>query len=264
MMADSLKGKFPWRLGATSYVVPADLITNVLVLADQVDDIQLLFFESAANSRLAHPVDVVGLQEIAADHALTYTVHLPGDIRLGHEEIRIRRQGIDEIVRLMSELNALAPLCYDLHLHPEELPEARWIDNLRWSLAELANRVGDAGERIALENTEIPPGLIMPFVEEYGFSFCFDVGHILRYGHDLQEAFRLLPRAGHIHYHAVRGERDHQSLSLDDTSLTRNLFGEFLKIGYTQVLTLEVYAMKKLKHSMAVLETVWEQLNKEQ
>jgi hypothetical protein len=34
----SLKNRFPFRLGTTSYVIPADLKTNVAFLADTVED----------------------------------------------------------------------------------------------------------------------------------------------------------------------------------------------------------------------------------
>ena len=44
-----IKGAFPFRIGATSYVLAADMLTNVRYLADRVDDIELLVFESELN-----------------------------------------------------------------------------------------------------------------------------------------------------------------------------------------------------------------------
>jgi len=38
-MIKGLKNRFPFRLGTTSYIIPADLITNVRFLASYVDDI---------------------------------------------------------------------------------------------------------------------------------------------------------------------------------------------------------------------------------
>ena len=40
-----LKGRLPFRLGTTSYILPSDMITNVAMLAPFVDDVELLFFE---------------------------------------------------------------------------------------------------------------------------------------------------------------------------------------------------------------------------
>ena len=35
----SLKNRFPFRLGTTSYVIPAGLVQNVIFLADKVDNL---------------------------------------------------------------------------------------------------------------------------------------------------------------------------------------------------------------------------------
>ena len=52
-------------------MLPAGLEENVRALAGQVDAVQLLFFESKANSLLDHPVDVDFLGEVAGDHNLS-------------------------------------------------------------------------------------------------------------------------------------------------------------------------------------------------
>ena len=36
---------FPFRLGATSYILPADLVANAKFLAGKVDDIELVLFD---------------------------------------------------------------------------------------------------------------------------------------------------------------------------------------------------------------------------
>ena len=36
----------PFRLGTTSYIIPADILPNVRYLADKVDDIELVLFEA--------------------------------------------------------------------------------------------------------------------------------------------------------------------------------------------------------------------------
>ena len=37
--------KYPFRLGTTSYIIPADILPNVIYLSDQVQDIELILFE---------------------------------------------------------------------------------------------------------------------------------------------------------------------------------------------------------------------------
>lgn len=246
-----------WRLGATSCVLPADIMTNVRQLAPLVEDIQLLFFESAAKSRLPQPLDVSALREIAEEHALSYTVHLPTDIALGAAARAEREEGIAEIVRLMARLAPLGVRSFDLHLVRDRyLPEALWLDNLVAGLHELSGALGEEKKLVAVENIEYPYGLVAPLVEEYGFGVCLDLGHLVRYGHDLQEGLSLLPRVLHLHYHGVQDGRDHQALT--DADQARMLDRRLAEVGYDGVVTLEMYSLENLKDSLALLDTVWD------
>lgn len=251
-----VKNRCVWRLGATSCVLPADIMANVRVLAPLVDDVQLLFFESEGKSRLPQPLDVRVLREIAEEHDLTYTVHLPTDIALGASGRAERQEGIGEILRLMSKLEALSPLSFDLHLVRERnLPEALWLDNLAASLQELSGALGEQKKLVAVENIDYPYGLVAPLVREYGFGICLDLGHLARYGHDLEEGMALLPRARHLHCHGVRDGKDHQALT--DTDQARVLGVRLAEVGYDGVVTLEMYNIEKLKDSLALLDEAW-------
>jgi sugar phosphate isomerase/epimerase len=241
-----------WRLGATSCVLPADIMTNVRVLAPMVDDVQLLFFESAAKSLMPQPLDVQELRELADEHALTYTVHLPTDLALGAASKVERQEGIVEILRLMAQLAPLAPQSFDLHLVREsDLHEVAWLDNLAASLEELSGALGSEKRLVAVENIEYPFGLVAPLVAEYGFSVCLDLGHLVHYGHDLEEGLALLPRVRHLHYHGVQNGRDHQALT--DVEQARMLVRRLAEVGYDGVVTLEMYSLENLKASLALL-----------
>jgi hypothetical protein len=80
----SLKNRFPFRLGTTSYIIPEEILPNVLFLADKVDDIELVLFESDEFSNLPDETTVKRLKEIADRSDLTYTIHLPLDTWMGH------------------------------------------------------------------------------------------------------------------------------------------------------------------------------------
>ena len=242
-----------WRLGATSCVLPADIMANARVLAPLVDDVQLLFFESAAKSLLPQPLDVQELRDIAEEHDLSYTVHLPTDLALGAASMVERQEGIAEILRLMDQLAPLEPLSFDLHLAREpNLPEAAWLDNLAASLQALAGALGEQKRLVAVENIEYPYGLVAPLVAEYGLSVCLDLGHLVRYGHDLEEGLSLLSRALHLHYHGVQNGRDHQALT--DAEQARMLVRRLAKAGYDGVVTLEIYSLENLQASLALLD----------
>jgi sugar phosphate isomerase/epimerase len=252
----TFKNRLPWRLGATSCVLPADIMTNVRALAPLVDDVQLLFFESAALSLLPQPVDVQELRDLAEEHDLSYTVHLPTDLALGAASRMERQEGIAEILRLMEQLTPLGPQSFDLHLVREpDLPEAAWLDNLAASLRELAGALGEEKRLVAVENIEYPYGLVAPLVAEYGFSVCLDFGHLVHYGHDLEEGLGLLPRVRHLHYHGVQAGRDHQALT--DAEQAWMLGKRLAEAGYDGVVTLEMYSLEKLKGSLALLDEAW-------
>jgi sugar phosphate isomerase/epimerase len=249
------KGRL-WRLGATSCVVPADIMANVRALAPLVDDVQLLFFESAAKSLLPQPVDVQALRDLAEEYGLSYTVHLPADLALGAASRVARQEGIAEILRLMDQLAPLGPQSFDLHLLREpDLSGAVWLDNLAASLQELAGVLGEEKRLVAVENIEYPYGLVAPLVAEYGFSVCLDLGHLVHYGHDLEEGLGLLPQVRHLHYHGVRDGKDHQALT--DMEQARMLGKRLAEAGYDGVVTLEMYSLEKLKGSLALLAEAW-------
>lgn len=247
---------YPWRLGATSFVLPADIAGNVEYLAPLVDDVQLLFFESADRTLLAQPLDLEFLRQCAETWQLSFTVHLPLDIRLGHAEKGERARGRAEIVRLVEELAPLAPRCFDLHLVQETgLAPEQWQENLAVALTELGRELGDSKKLVAVENIDYPFGLVAPLVAEHGFSFCLDLGHLLHYGHDLEEIPGLLGRAAHVHCHGVRDNRDHQAL--EDRQQAEQLGQWLTGAGYRGVVTLEVYSLERLTASLALLDEMW-------
>ena len=246
----TVKKRLPWQLGATSCVLPADIMANARALAPLVDDVQLLFFESAAKSRLPQPLDVQVLRELAEEHGLSYTVHLPTDLALGAASKAERQEGIGEVLRLMAQLAPLAPQSFDLHLMREpDLSDGAWRDNLAASLEELSAALGQEKRLVGVENIEYPFGLVAPLVAEYGFGVCLDLGHLVHYGHDLEEGLALLPRVRHLHYHGVRASKDHQALH--DAEQARMLGLRLAEAGYDRVVTLEMYNLEKLKASLA-------------
>ncbi|MFA7347953.1 MAG: cobamide remodeling phosphodiesterase CbiR [Desulfurivibrionaceae bacterium] len=256
------KKRFPWRLGVTSCVLPADIMTNVRQLAPLVDDVQLLFFESAAKSRLPQPLDVRLLRDLAEAHSLTYTVHLPTDLALGAASRAGRQEGIGEILRLMAQLAPLGVQSFDLHLVREpDLPEAAWLDNLAAGLEELAGALGDEKRLVGVENIEYPFGLVAPLVAEYGFGVCLDLGHLVHYGHDVEEGLGLLSQVRHLHYHGVREGKDHQGLH--DAGQAGMLGQRLAEAGYDGVVTLEMYSLEKLQTSLALLDEAWQSFSQQ-
>src|SRR5574337_1828459 len=96
-----------FRLGTTSYIIPADILENVEWLAGKVRDIQLILFETDTHgSNLPDAALRRRLRELGAARNLTYSVHLPLDLRLAdggditHESILKARKVIESTIEL--------------------------------------------------------------------------------------------------------------------------------------------------------------------
>ncbi len=252
------KGCYPWRLGAPSFVVPADIRENVRRLAPLVDDVQLLFFESASAAGLEHPLDLPFLARMAREQELTYTVHLPLDLHLGSSSPEKREAALAEILRLAELLSPIAPRALDLHLLPEEqLTRSCWLDNLDSSLAFLSREFAGNRQLIAIENCDYPFAWVRDLSLAHGFSLCLDFGHALRYNADLDLMLADIARARHLHYHGVVAGRDHQALSPAQNGLSADLAAGMAHYGFAGVITMETYSLDALKISLETLGGIW-------
>jgi sugar phosphate isomerase/epimerase len=180
----SLKGCFPFRLGTTSYVLPDAILPNVRFLADLVDDVELVLFESNEISNLPSPQEIDELAAIAAARDLTYTVHLPLDAKLGSPDEPVRRQSVAACAQIVALTRPLRPFAYVAHLYGEDDGRAptqdteRWHRNLALSVAELAD-AGVIPRDLCVETLAYPFRFVEPLVERMGLSVCLDVGHML-------------------------------------------------------------------------------------
>ncbi|MCX5856421.1 MAG: cobamide remodeling phosphodiesterase CbiR [Deltaproteobacteria bacterium] len=255
----SLKNRFPFRLGTTSYVIPADLRANVAFLADKVDDIELVLFESHEMSNLPDAVTVRALREMADRHDLTYTVHLPLDIWMGHADATVRQQSVDKCLRVIELTAPLKPFAYVAHFHGDQRGEnpspdlARWIEGHRCSVERLLQAV-DAQD-LCVEQLDYPYNIIENIVSDYQLSVCLDIGHLLLYGLAPEDYLdRYLPRTRVLHLHGVEEGNDHRSLAFLPagllTTLVKRLGG---RPGKTRVLTMEIFDEEALSQSLDLL-----------
>jgi hypothetical protein len=73
-----LPADLPFRIGTTSYIIPADILPNARFLAGKVQDIQLVLFEMEDSlNNLPDATQVDELNDLAEEYKLSYTVHLP-------------------------------------------------------------------------------------------------------------------------------------------------------------------------------------------
>jgi sugar phosphate isomerase/epimerase len=248
-----------FRIGSTSYVIPDDILPNVEFLGPIVDDIQLVLFETDEyGSNLPEPGQIRHLNELAWEHGLTYTVHLPLDLKLGDE-------GADGHVslvkarRVIEATRDLGPQAYTLHLDgdclmsdPDEVTEARWRESSIRALELVAAWVDEPG-LLSIENLEAwNPDAFAPIVSELPVGRTIDVGHFWLQGIDpIDHLERWIDRSRVIHLHGV-AERDHASLS-HVPSVDLDRVTAFLLNNFSGVVTLEVFSLPDLTSSLDAL-----------
>src|SRR5215211_6096314 len=251
---------YPFRLGTTSYIIPDDILPNARYLAGKVRDIELILFEVDDGPNNLPSSDVIQeLSSISQDNDLTYTVHLPLDLKLG-EDGSARDQSLVKAKRVIDCTHELDPWAYVLHLDGRAVRTStdadlikRWQDRSVRAL-ELVSESAGSAEKLAVENLETYPlGFIQPVLDRIPVSRCVDVGHLWLDGHDpipyLQAA---LPRTRVIHLHGI-GERDHRSLAFMPQEKVNAVFDELLRANYEGVLTLEIFSEEDFLSSMDVI-----------
>ncbi len=249
-----------FRLGSTSYIYPADLLTNVRRLAGLVEDVELVLFEVEGASNLPDAETVAELGEVARRHGISYTVHLPTDLQLGADG-EAWASSVEKARRVIRTTCPLNPWAYVVHLNPEGAANrARWQERCREALEVLAWEAGGP-DRLAVENLEnCPLEHLVPVLERSPVSLCLDVGHLWLAGVDPLPALRAhLGRTRAVHLHGVN-RQDHESLSWAPAESLRAVLGEMLRQGYGGVVTLEVFSVEDFSSSRQRVRSLLEEL----
>jgi sugar phosphate isomerase/epimerase len=241
----------PFRIGTTSYILPDEILPNVRFLAEYVDDVELVLFDvEAGGGNLPSPEVMAELRDIAERTGLTYTVHLPLDLRFSGagSERDASLSKAHEVIRRTRELK---PWAYVLHL--DRLASAidpRWVEQAARALEIIAEWVGDPWD-LAVENLEeTPMALIELVLARVPVARCVDVGHLWRDGHDpIPHLEHRLDRTKVIHIHGV-AERDHRSLERMPRAELERVVRLLVRRAFEGVLTIEVFSWADLQTSL--------------
>jgi adenosylcobalamin phosphodiesterase len=241
------------RLGTTSYIYPADIMTNVRRLAGKVQDVELVIFEFDDRSNGLPDDDAIAeLNALAAAHDMTYTVHLPFGLGLADEQ-----PSVSKALQVIRGTERLQPHGFIVHLDgkartaPDELK--RWTDNSLRSLEIICNEVLRP-ELVCVENLDDqPPIMLDSILDKTPVSCCVDIGHLWKQGLDPVPVLdRWLSRARVVHIHGV-GKRDHKRLSLMPEAILDPVV-ESLHRLFRGVLTLEVFSERDFLDSLAAFQ----------
>lgn len=244
----SIRGRFDFRVAATSFLVPADWETNVRAVGCLVDEIELLFFDSQPPGSLPTPATVEALVALARDTGVTYNIHLPTDLSPGHADPRVNGQAAAVLDHVIALTAPLQPTAYIIHL-PFEASDRqratvrRWQENVRSFLsARMDASAGALTPRaVTVENlVDYPPAWVWDAVADLGVGFCFDVGHLLVQGGKLGQTFnRYKENIRLMHLHGVDGQRDHLPLTALNPSRCRQVAA--MLEAFTGTVTIEVF-----------------------
>jgi sugar phosphate isomerase/epimerase len=254
---------YPFRLGTTSYIIPADILPNAHYLVGKVQDIELILFEVDDGPNNLPSTEVIDeLSLIAQQHDLTYTVHLPLDLKLGDDNSK-QDQSLVKAKRVIDCTRGLDPWAYVLHLDGRSIRTStnaelikRWQDQSVRALEIVSEWTGSAN-KLAVENLETYPlDFIQPVLDRIPVSRCVDIGHLWLDGHDpipyLQAA---MLRTRVIHMHGI-AERDHRSLAFMPQDKVREVWKELIRANYEGVLTLEIFSEEDFISSLDVIEKI--------
>ena len=238
----------PFRLGTTSYIVPDSLAANARWLADYVQDVELVLFDlEDGRNNLPDENELLELKQATQDRQISYTVHLPQDLRLLTQDGR-EHPSLNKARKVIERAQKLDPHAYVTHIDGREfqfgtvmtdLPP--WYDQAIEAL-QIVGRWTGSLPRLAVENLDgFPPEFFSPIIRRVNVKRCLDVGHLWKDGHDpLPFLKRHLSQTSVIHLHGVN-HRDHVSLAHQDPAQVDAVFTLLLQEQYSGVVTLEVF-----------------------
>lgn len=256
-LATVCKKRFPFSLACPSFVYPAGYLDNVRHLAPFVDEIELLFFESRFSGSLPSASLIRDLVQQARSGQITYNVHLPTDIYLGHRDASVRQTAVNVLRQWIDRCAPLNPTTFTLHLirEPSEPDNLRWLANSAASL-EAVLATGVPSRRIGVENLDYDIERVAPVIDGLNLSVCMDMGHLMAHEADMTSFFdRWTERISVAHLHGVDGVQDHLPLNRLSPAHMETVMRVLKR--FSGVVSLEVFSAPALNASMAHLLDQW-------
>lgn len=255
------KGAYPFRLATTSFIYPADWCTNVQLLAPYMDEIELLFLDSRYEGCFPSRQEINLLISLAAQHALTFNIHLPTDVSLGHASPLKRKEAVEILSRVIDFSTALTPSTWTLHLPVESVSLSvdgiqNWRDCCRDGLLQLIDRSGVSPETLSIETLFYPFEWIGDIVRDLHLSVCMDTGHLMRTGVDPLAVYaEYCNIVSIIHLHGLAAQKDHVSLNGLSIEQRDRIFS--ILAHYQGIVSIEVFSLNDLDSSLSWLSTHW-------
>jgi len=260
LISKSYKGRYPFRIGTTSYIYPDNIIENIKRTGRYVDEVELLFFESKPSS-LPSSNDIQQLYNLAEKYNLSYNIHLPTDIFLGDFDHNARFYAVNSLLHLFDLLSPLPYSTCTLHLECNrslinKTDIKKWQDLTYKSMEKLVVS-GIKSELISIETLMYPFEWAEKIITDFNFSVCLDIGHLILLKKNIKRIFnKYRHKTSIIHLHGVKRDRDHMPL---DTLTEKQMISvvDILK-NFNQTVSLEIFSLNYLIRSLSFLDRFWE------
>ena len=257
-LTKSYKGRYPFRLATTSFIYPDTWAANVRHLGPYVDEIELLLLESGAPNYPSKK-EIKELAHLADDLALTYNIHLPMDIYLGHKTALRRKKAVEQVRQVVDLTGSLPISVFEIHAVWSEKSSnqkaiASWQDRTKSSFERIISD-GIPAASLAVETLDYPLNWIDSVIFDLGLSVCLDFGHLWLAGRNPFSQYHLYQNQTNIlHLHGIENGKDHQSLKRlmsDQKKTVRQILKDF-----SGVVSLEVFSLEDLIPSLFALEKI--------
>ncbi|MFZ5563951.1 MAG: cobamide remodeling phosphodiesterase CbiR [Thermodesulfobacteriota bacterium] len=257
----SYKGVYPFSLACPSFIYPAGYAENTRRLSGLVDEIELLFFQSAPES-MPDPDEIEALKNIGHNGDVVYNVHLPIDISIAGADAAEGRRAREAVIGLYDRVRELSPVSWTLHV-PMDAAEPRssrqWADRACGRIEEVLACRRIPSRSMALETLDYSPFILGDIAERLDCSICLDTGHLMARGIDCKTVFDALKdRVTIVHAHGVSQGRDHLALDRLSPSQQKDM-GHILQ-SFRGTFCLEVFCSDHLFSSMDCLNRLWHTL----
>ncbi|WP_462137055.1 cobamide remodeling phosphodiesterase CbiR [Candidatus Mycalebacterium sp.] len=250
------------KLGCTSYVYPADIVSNVEKLAGLVDDIELLIFEGACDDSLPSAGEIDRLGEISRSGGFSYTVHLPLDIDVCSKDRNFRSFSLRRAAQIADLTAPLSPYGYVLHLPGGETAETGWTDA---ACAAASKIFAACGGNLFVENlASYPFNRLEPVFECSPARLCLDIAHAHKAGDDWKEIYLASgDKTGIVHFY-MHDPDSGRHLGFQDAppDFVSGVTGELLSSGYEGVLTIEMFGEEDFFPSKKIVDSEIEKWEK--
>ncbi len=244
----------PFKLGAPSYVLPSDYISNVVYLQDKVDDIQLLLFDSTADDPLFKDETFFTLHYLMNGSGFTFSAHMSA-MPASENDFEIKKNEFSKIIEKLLTLNVTR---YTIHYDLPVIDNDSQYPIVKKKYDALCiNFITCLKEKfptidLNLENVKTKLSALDDVVKACNITYCADIGHYLLQGFNLQDISERLDSISVIHLHGLKetgnGIKDHEAF-------TGNLEVFSILEKFTGVVTIENYHTESLKKSISYIDS---------